>query len=262
MQHCLLLACCKFLRCVLCLSCVLCYSSHYVWRHRNALLISNVTQNYISLHREEKWREMSLCGCCLLEKWKSLLNFIVSSKSSLRTMNEKRKTITARLGKLRLRLFFLNNFAWIDWICFGLNAFFTVENDPDRRYSKKKHISYKTFMKYLELVTPNLCGKRKSWDKQTCVGISWMGEMQIFLKLMMKETLQKKFWHKKRTKKNLDIWTAISFTHLKPCWAFFHFVGNCVNSASSIFSASKLLKDQPFLKVNKWFWSPICRICL
>ena len=99
-------------------------------------------------------------------------------------------------------------------------------------------------MKYLELVTPISSGKWKSWDKQKCIGIKRMGEIQIFLQLMLKENMKREFWHKIRTKKNLDIWTAKFFTHLNPCWAFLQFVGNCVSSASPIFLTSEHLKER------------------
>ena len=47
----------------------------------------------------------------------------------------------------------MNIYGWTDWICCRKKPFYTVENDLDRRFSELNPIFYKTFMKYLELVT-------------------------------------------------------------------------------------------------------------
>ena len=87
----------------------------------------------------------------------------------------------------------LNIYAWIDMIDCGLKPSYTVGNDLDRWDSKLNPISYKTFMKYLELVTTNSHGKWKPWDNQLFIVTRQMVEMQNFLKLMMKENLKTEF---------------------------------------------------------------------
>ena len=57
------------------------------------------------------------------------------------------------LRNIEISLVVMNIYGWLDWICCGLKPFYTVENDLGRRYSKLNPLSYKTFMKHLELVT-------------------------------------------------------------------------------------------------------------
>ena len=83
------------------------------------------------------------------------------------------------IGNIEIPPVAINIYGRIDWVGFGLKPFYTKEKDLDRWYSKLNPTTCKTFMKYLELVTPISPGKRKSWDKQIFIGIRQMGETQI-----------------------------------------------------------------------------------
>ena len=109
-------------------------------------------------------------------------------------------------------------------------------------------------MKYLELVVRNSCGKQNS--RQVCIGIRWMGEMQILLKLMMKKTLQREFWQKKSKKEESGY---MNCKFLLPTSniveRFFSLSGIALNEHRQSLT-SEHLEEQFFLKVNKRFWSP------
>ena len=76
------------------------------------------------------------------------------SKYSIITMNEKPKTNKALLGILRFRQLLWRLMGGLTGlVADSTKPTYRVENDLVRRYSKLSPISYKTFMKYLELVT-------------------------------------------------------------------------------------------------------------
>ena len=165
---------------------------------------------YFTPTREEMKRNVVVVLLFRKKAAKAFLFLMAHVKVIYKYYEEEAKSNQGTLRNIETSLVVKNIYGWIDLICWGIKPFYTVEKDLDCWYSKLNPIFYKTFMKPLQLGTPGSRGKRKLWDKQKCIGIKRMGEMQIFLKLMLKENMKKEFWHKSRTKKNLDIWTANS----------------------------------------------------
>ena len=187
---------------------------------------------------------------------KAFLFLMAHVKVIYKYYEEEAKSNQGTLRNIETSLVVKNIYGWIDLICCGIKPFYTVEKDLDCWYSKLNPIFYKTFMKPLQLGTPGSRGKRKLWDKQKCIGIKKWEKCRFFWNSCWRKIWKRSFGIKVEQKR---IWTyelQIPFTNLNPCWAFLQFVGNCVSSASPIFMTSEHLKEQLFLKVNRWFSSP------
>ena len=99
-------------------------------------------------------KEKCRCGAVKLQKTgRGYSNLMAHIKVLHKNYERETKVNQGTLRNIEISPDLLNIYGWIDWICCGLKLFYTVENDLVRRYSKLNPISYKTFMKYLELVT-------------------------------------------------------------------------------------------------------------
>ena len=175
---------------------------------------------------------------------KSYSNLMAHIKIFHKNYEREAKDNQGTLKNIEISPVVMNIYGWIDWICC---EFYTVENDLDRRYSKLNHISYKKFMKYLELVTRKMEERVANENPDKFALVSWWRK------------LCRGNFGKKKSKKEESGYMNCKFLLPTSSLAerFFSLSGIALNEHRQSL-ASEHLEEQLFLKVNQRFW----RICL